>query len=242
MPARKPQTKAVHGKEAKESKEVKEAKKNAGVDKISGGLGQRLRQSREQTGISVRELARRVGVSPSLISQIERDLVMPSVGTLFSMANELRLVVDDLFRSADSPATGRNAPRDVVAGPVQRPEGRQVIKLAAGARWERLTAMADPEVDFLYVVYDVGGASCDADQMFRHEGKEYAYLLSGHLGVQIGFETYELGPGDSMSFDSQMPHRLWNMGRQPAVAIWAVIRRNNDSRTGPSTGTATPAA
>src|SRR4029077_11936956 len=65
--------------------------------KASSGIGPRLRQARERKNMSVRGLARYVGVSPSLVSQIERGRVMPSVGTLYSIANELGLVVDDLF-------------------------------------------------------------------------------------------------------------------------------------------------
>lgn len=64
----------------------------------------------------------------------------------------------------------------------------------------------------------------------RHGGKEYGYLLSGRLGVKIGFEEYELGPGDAMSFDAQIPHRLLCIGARPAVAIWAVVRRYGDAR------------
>src|SRR5436305_11275336 len=63
-------------------------------------IGPKLRQAREYKNMSVRGLARYVGVSPSLVSQIERGRVMPSVGTLYSIANELGLVVDDLFTGA----------------------------------------------------------------------------------------------------------------------------------------------
>lgn len=52
----------------------------------------------------------------------------------------------------------------------------------------------------------------------RHGGKEYAYVISGRLGIRIGFEEYLLGPGESISFDAQAPHRLWAVGRKPAVA------------------------
>src|SRR6185369_18083704 len=65
-------------------------------------IGPRLRQARERKNMSVRGLARYVGVSPSLVSQIERGRVMPSVGTLYSIANELGLVVDDLFTGIQS--------------------------------------------------------------------------------------------------------------------------------------------
>ena len=115
-------------------------------------------------------------------------------------------------------------------GPVQRRDRRKTIRLASGVRWERLTAAPDKEVEFLRVVYDVGGASCDKDALMRHGGREYAFMISGRLGVRIGFEEFELGPGDSVSFDAQTPHRLWTMGDEPAVAIWVVLNRRNDGR------------
>ena len=75
--------------------------------KASSGIGPRLRQARERKNMSVRGLARYVGVSPSLVSQIERGRVMPSVGTLYSIANELGLVVDDLFGGIQSKSKAR---------------------------------------------------------------------------------------------------------------------------------------
>lgn len=198
----------------------------------SSGLGARLRLARERTGMSLRELARRVGVSPSLVSQIERDHVKPSVGTLYSIASELGLLLDELFRNGKSGPGTKVRDKDPVrtSNPVQRHNGRKSIRLASGIRWERLTAAPDKDAEFLYVVYDVGSTSCDEDALIRHGGKEYAYLISGHLGVRIGFEEFELGPGDSISFDAQSPHRLWTIGNKPAVAIWVVLNRHGDSR------------
>jgi transcriptional regulator with XRE-family HTH domain len=207
----------------------------------SGGLGPKLRMARERSGTTVRGMARAVGVSPSLVSQIERGLVMPSVGTLYAITNQLGLMVDDVFKEDPSPAgaaarpspNGEARPEAVTApaGPVQRHDTRRRIRLASGVRWELLTAAPDPELEFLYVVYDVGAESCAEDSMMQHGGKEYAYLLSGRLGVKIGFEEFEIGPGDSISFDAQMPHRLFAIGDQPAVAVWAVLNRQGDRRT-----------
>jgi len=200
----------------------------------SNGLGSRLRLARERTGMSLRELARRVGVSASLVSQIERDRVKPSVGTLYTVANELGLMLDDLFRDGEpgpsKAARNRGQAPARTPDPVQRHSGRKTIRLASGVRWERLTSAPDKDAEFLYVVYDVGGASCDEDALTRHGGKEYAYMISGRLGVRIGFEEYELRPGDSISFDAQSPHRLWTIGREPAVAIWVVLNRHSDRR------------
>jgi transcriptional regulator with XRE-family HTH domain len=199
-------------------------------------LGTRLRAERERLEISLRELARRINVSPSLISQIERGLAMPSVSTLWLLATELGLTIDELFSSSERapqspgqktlPATDGTSPK----GPVQRRGDRKRIKLAGGVLWERLTAQSDDEVEFLHVNYQPGAESCPPDSLFRHGGKEYAYILSGRLGLQIGFESYELEAGDSVSFSAQMPHRLWAIGTEPVTAIWVVINRTNDGR------------
>ena len=205
--------------------------------RVSSAIGPKLRQAREHKNMSVRGLARYVGVSPSLVSQIERGRVMPSVGTLYSIANELGLVVDDLF-SGGPPRNKRNERNEMtaadVANPVLQRGQRKVIKLADGVRWERLTPTPDKDVEFLVVVYEVGAESCAKDALIRHGGKEYAYMISGQLGIKIGFEEFELGPGDSIAFDAQMPHRLWTVGREPAEAIWVVLNRHGDNRVRPA--------
>ena len=105
-----------------------------------------------------------------------------------------------------------------------------MINLASGVRWERLTPGSDRDVEFLYVVYPVGAASCPEDALMTHGGKEYGYVTSGTLGVQVGFEKYELGPGGSIAFNSSSPHRLWAIGDEPVHAVWVVIGREADPR------------
>ena len=203
----------------------------------ASNIGPKLRQAREHKNMSVRGLARYVGVSPSLVSQIERGRVMPSVGTLYSIANELGLVVDDLFTGAQ-PRSRKSDRADMavadVVNPVLKSGQRKIIKLADGVRWERLTPTPDKDVEFLVVVYDVGAESCPKDALIRHGGKEYAYVLSGRLGIKIGFEEFELGAGDSIAFDAQMPHRLWTVGKEPAEALWVVLNRHGDARVRPA--------
>jgi len=194
----------------------------------SARIGARLRAQRERLGISLREVARRIGVSPSLVSQIERDMVNPSVSTLYALVNVLGLTMSDVFDDGARPRGGQ-APADT-GGPVTTPENRHIINLAAGVHWERLTSASDPLVEFLYVVYEAGGESCAADSLMRHGGKEYGYVISGRLGVTIGFDEYELGPGASISFDSSSPHRLRAIGNKPVRAIWAVVGRQADPR------------
>jgi len=193
-------------------------------------IGAKLREEREKRNISLRELARRVGVSPSLISQIELDRVNPSVSTLWSIVTELGMTMSEVFgetpETAEQPATAHEVDRMVAS-----PETRRVINLASGVRWERLTPHNDPDVEFLYVVYPVGGESSPEHALVTHGGREYGYVSSGTLGVQVGFDEYVLGPGASIVFDSSAPHRLWTIGSTPVHAIWVVIGRVGDPRS-----------
>ena len=186
-------------------------------------IGEKLRLQRERLGISGRELARRVGVSPSLISAIELDRVMPSVQTLWSLAAALGMTMGEIFHGPASAIRLRPEP-------LETPDTRAVINLGAGVRWERLTQCRDPHLEFLFVVYEAGGASCDDETLMTHGGKEYGYVMSGRLGVRIGFDVYELSPGHSISYDASSPHRLWNLGTEPVHAIWVVFGRQPGSR------------
>jgi len=198
------------------------------------GVGQRLRAERERHGLSLRELARRLAISPSALSQIETGRSRPSVGTLYAIVTELEMSLDELFGSARPPAAAppdagaTTAPAETGAKVVQRRDARKGLDLESGVRWERLTPTAEPDADFLYVVYEVGGASSRPGTHMRHMGREYGLVLSGRLRVTIGFdeEEHELGPGDSIAFESSRPHRLENAGNEPVEAIWFVVGRS----------------
>jgi len=197
------------------------------------GIGDRLRDERTRAGISQRELARRLGLSASLISQLESGLSKPSVGTLYAIVTELDLSLDKLLRGdehlgRDGAQTGGRSENG--STPLVHPGERQTIDLASGVRWEQLTADTEDGVDFLHAVYEVGGASTPDESLMRHHGREYGYVISGRMGIQLGFEQLELEPGDSIAFDSTEPHRLFNLGDEPVHAIWFVVGRGADDR------------
>ncbi len=199
-------------------------------------LGERLRQERAERGLSLRELARRLDVSPSLVSQIETGKIQPSVRTLYAIVSELGVSLDEMFAPAgeDGPSTvgsRLSARAPVVAdtvgdgGLVQRAGERNVIDLEAGVRWERLTTRNDREVEFLYTIYPAGSESSPADSLVRHNGREFGIVLTGELNVTVGFDDYVLGPGDSIFFESTIPHRLHNEGAADVSAVWVVLGR-----------------
>ncbi len=215
------------------------ARRRNGRAEVASPLGERLRRERDRLGLSLRELARRLEVSPSLVSQIETGKIQPSVRTLYAMVSELGVSLDDVFSPAESepagPAARRGgAPRrsperpEAETGRVQRAESRRVIELESGVRWERLTTWNDRDVDFLYAIYEVGGASSPDGKLMRHNGREFGIVISGRLGVTVGFEEHMLGPGDSISFESTVPHRLHNDGDEVVHAIWFVLGRYHE--------------
>ncbi len=201
-----------------------------GDPKLLDEIGHRLREERVRAGISQRELARRLGLSASLISQLESGQSRPSVGTLYSIVTELGVSLDRVIRGADFAETaGSDGDWRADRAPVVHPGERATIDLDSGVRWEELAHQEDG-IDFLEAIYEVGGASTPDESLMRHHGREYGYVMSGTLSIQIGFQKYELAPGDSIAFDSTTPHRFFNGGDVPVHAIWFVVGREADGR------------
>ena len=225
--------------------------KGMGGDSASD-VSKSLREAREKSGLSLRELARRLDISASALSQIETGKSRPSVRTLYALVSELGLSMDDLFANPSDKTAPKSAASAVASpagngvqvtlnsdagangtggSPIQQAIDRAKLELDTGVTWERLTSGHDPLVDFLYCNYEVGGTSNAHGSLVRHTGQEYGIVLKGELDVTIGFETYHLNVGDSISFNSNEPHVLANNGSEPAEAIWFVIgRRQSDPR------------
>lgn len=203
-------------------------------------IGARLREERKRQGLSLSALADRLGITVSALSQIETGRSRPSVTTLYGIVTELGMSFDELFarspRHGEEGAPSRAAARHPRTAPgeeqiAQRFEDRPVIELESGVKWERLNPIGERDVDFVEVEYDVGGESSRGGKFVHHAGREYGVVTSGTLRVTVGFHQYELRPGDSICFDSAVPHRLETIGDEPARAFWLVIgRASSDAR------------
>jgi len=236
---------SLTGKQRRRPRLVLDERATADRQSLRDGLGHRLREAREQKKIGLRELARRLGVSASLISQIETGKTEPSINTLFAIVSELELSVNEIVfdsrQDAGLPSgtaapqaqngevvsrrTGEPAPADAPESPIQRSTNRTSISLESGVSWQRLTAQPDHNVDFLYLRYPPGSESTPSQSLMRHNGTEYGYILSGRLQVSIGFDTYEIGPGDTIAFDCTQPHRFATVGDETVEAVWFVLGR-----------------
>jgi transcriptional regulator with XRE-family HTH domain len=221
------------------------------MDPRAALLGPRLRDFRLRSGLTVRELARQVNVSPSFVSQIENGKSQPSVSTLYAFSQSLHVSVDDLFdegvaaadvvRSAlddlhGAPERADGAPLSPTADPaavwrpseyanrvsIVHPSHRSRLDMAAGVIWERLAATPEREVAFMQIVYEPGASSSDIGEVSCHPGYEYGYVVSGVLEVTIGHEVFTLQAGESLGFDSTIPHTLRNPGTERMIGVWFV--------------------
>jgi transcriptional regulator with XRE-family HTH domain len=209
-------------------------------------LGAHIRARREERDLTLRDLARASGVSASMISQVELEKASPSMRTLYAIVAALGMSLDELIVSSRHATEAPDGTSAMIAsgakedcssdweapsdGAVLRERNRLKFRLSTGVLLERLTSSHDPQVEFLYVTYRPRAQSCPADTLTQHRGSERGTLLSGRLGVTIGDESYELAPGDSISFEATEPHRLWAIGDEPATAIWVVRGREDDPR------------
>ena len=186
-------------------------------------LGRRLRAERLGQGLGLREMARRLGISASALSQIETGKAQPSVSKLFDIVNLLNISVDSLLSDPPHVIVPRGQKGFFS---LQRAGGHETLELESGVLWSRLTAGSYPGVEYLHVTYQPGACSSREGAFMRHAGQEFGYLTAGRLRVDVGFDRYELGPGDSISFPATTPHRLRNDGDTPAHAIWCILGRH----------------
>ena len=198
-------------------------------------VGAELRRVRESRKLSLRAVATAVGVSASLLSQVETGKTQPSVSTLFAMANPLGVSLDELVGNVPTagPSPVAPAPAATDASTVRRAAEYPVIEMENGVRWEKLASVPGGPADALLVTYQPGASSSIEDRLMRHAGVEYAYLLEGELTLQLDFDTYVLHPGDSLSFDSMRPHLFVNHTDQVARGVWFVFGRRPQNETMP---------
>lgn len=167
---------------------------------VSVDVGKRLRQLREEHGISMRKLATLSGLSANALSMIERGKTSPSVSTLYKLADALEVPITAFFSGV--------------------PEKEQVVFVKAEARahvpfmrgtWEGLggeqfVGRVEP-----FVLTLESGASSGPHHM-AHSGHEFVFCLRGQLEYQVENQFYILDPGDSLLFAAQLRHRWRNAG------------------------------
>jgi transcriptional regulator with XRE-family HTH domain len=168
-----------------------------------------LHELRTSEQLSLRALGEETNLSATMLSQIERGVVEPSLKTLRSLAGYFGTSVSALF---DEGA--------VVEAYVSRPGTRPRISSPRGSiQYERLTK-GNGKLEVLRGVLAPGDSSSDAG--WSHDAVECAYVLAGSLTVEIGDTTYDVGAGSAVTLNSNKPHRYINNGSEVVEFLLSV--------------------
>ena len=165
-------------------------------------IGERIRETRQGKGISVRKLASLTEVSASLISQIETGKVDPSLSTLRKIAIALDVPLFSFVLTDDA------RPTRIIRGN----ERRQVVFPKAGLNYDVIHSDLNKKMAIMIGTLSPQGATSETP--LNHPGEECLVILTGIMRVEIGDELIELQENDSFYFDSSIPHRLCNGGNK----------------------------
>ena len=167
--------------------------------------GQRFRRLRTRRGLSLAKVAKATGVSIGFLSALERGQMRSSVATLRRIARFYRTNILSLFETA-----GDN-PRLV------RPDQRKILEATPDVRMELLAWGNTVMEPHLFRVKPGGGSG----ESYSHEGEEFLHVLRGDFEIWLNSgEHYRLKPGDSLYFESSIPHRWKNPGRKETWLLW----------------------
>ncbi|MGE3067379.1 MAG: helix-turn-helix domain-containing protein [Hyphomicrobiaceae bacterium] len=176
-------------------------------------LGAIIRTQRKKIGLTLQDVAKKAGFSISYLSQIERNLMTPSVSTLKRVADVLNIPAGQLMFAG----TGSKGNSSLVSV-VRRKERKQLSFPGSNIHYELLTPDLRRRSSLLWVVAPPGSDS--GVSTFAHEGEDGVLVLKGELEVEIGSVWHALKAGDSIYFNSGLPHRWRNTGTVTAEAIW----------------------
>jgi transcriptional regulator with XRE-family HTH domain len=181
------------------------------AEELGGSLGVVIRGAREKHALTLQQVADRTRLSVSYLSQIERDLLHPSVSTLKRIAQALGIRAGKLMFPA------ARSPKRAMVSVQRKGERKRLVFPKSSIEYELLTPDLRRRVSMLWVSAKPGAES---GPTFTHEGEDGVVVLKGRLSVEIGGVWHELKTGDCIYFSSALPHRWRNPGRVFAEAIW----------------------
>ncbi len=180
-------------------------------------LGDRIKKRRESLNIQAGELANSIGVSASLISQIERAKAYPSILTLKKIADALHITVGELIGEQSN----------LNSHPVVKKSQKKFVKKNKTGTRSYLLSHHDQSklMDPFLLDFHEGADSTDI-MTTRNPGQEYCYVLLGSFEVMIGAATYKIKEGDSFYFTSDENHLFKNINKGNSQLLW-VVNQNN---------------
>ncbi|MDX2098894.1 MAG: XRE family transcriptional regulator [Leptolyngbyaceae cyanobacterium bins.59] len=162
-------------------------------------LGTTIRELRQQHGLTIADVADRVGISRGMLSKIENAQTATSLETLAKIASALGISLSTLFRNYNVPEGGAQL--------VKQGEGMTVVRRGTrcGHTYQLLAYDQGPTKLFEPFLITMDDAS-EVFPTFEHPGVEFIHMLEGKIEYRHGQHTYLLEPGDSLSFRGEVPH------------------------------------
>lgn len=181
-------------------------------------IGANIRQMRKAQHLSLAELAQKSGFSVGYISQVETGKVNPSVNSLVSICNALGIQVASLFDGIED-REERKEDQYIV-----RAENRKhVVNKDENNEYFFISPDSCKRVQTLIIVAKPGGYSAKGKE--SHAGFDCGYIISGELEMTIDGEVYTLKAGDSVHFESKLPHKWKNSGSVDCVSLWTIVQQ-----------------
>lgn len=187
------------------------------VKKHHHQVGILLRIFREKTGRRLSDVASGAGISISMLSQIERGVVSPSIETLFDVCSSLGLEVSELF--------SKFSQRDSVK--IYR-SGHRLLSEKKGVSYEQLISSYNTTYPAEMFLLEIEPDSKTGLSGRGHEGIEMGYILDGKAILTVDSQDYPIVEQDSVTFSSHLPHRIVNAGETVFKAIWTVLPPHKD--------------
>jgi len=180
-------------------------------------IGVILKAYREKTGLHQFEVAKRACISTSMLSQIERSAVAPSIDTLCAVCDALGMDIAHLFRSISDKQQVRIHRR-----------GERLKNTERGVRYEQLVVNMDMAFPAEMLLLEVAPHQKIGLSEHGHEGTEMGYVLAGSALLVVNGMEYILKCGDSVVFNASLPHSLENTGAVPFKAVWNALPPHKD--------------
>jgi transcriptional regulator with XRE-family HTH domain len=178
-------------------------------------LGQKIKNLRQRRGMSLERVAEKANLSEPLLSQIEGEIVAPPVATLLKISKALGVNIGYFFQEQGTEKHAVIVPKN---------ERRKVFRRIhedpskVGYYYESLAyPKAEKHMEPFHVTFEV--KKKEDLLFFNHKGEEFIYVLDGQLEFNYENETHSLSAGDSLYFDSSIPHAFRAVGKKNAAAI-----------------------
>lgn len=184
-------------------------------DPVGIGVGQSIKAARSELGISMRALAIRCGVGQPFLSEVERGLAMPSISTLYRIAEALDVAPSSLLPSSGS--------ADVRV--IRRDEGRRVASSERGGSAFGRVVFTNDSLGLEVYEY-IADSSEDLQEWFEHAGHKVLHVIAGHLHVDFHQrDSVQLEPGDTLVHPGAVAHR-WSIPQGGDVHLFLVVTRD----------------